>query len=105
MSPKTVRHIEAGVVFAGAVALLIWVPEQWFLELALAMVVGSVGGVFAVRKYIERLDSRAKELQSSGRPEEATVLRVRKVMMVDIGVALAIVALTAFIGLIVVYGD
>ena len=105
MSPKVVRNIEAGVVFVGAVALLIWVPERWFLEAAMAMLVGSIGGVFGIRKYIDRLDAQAKSLQSTGRPEEATVLRVRKLMIVDVGVALAIVGLTAFIALIVVYGD
>jgi hypothetical protein len=105
MSPKTVRNIEAGVVFAGAVALLIWVPQEWFLEVAMAMLVGAIGGVVGVRKYIERLEARAKSLQSSGRPEDATVLRVRQVLVTDLGVAFAIVGVTAFIGLIVVYGD
>src|SRR5689334_12543175 len=105
MSPKVARNIEAGVVCVGAIALLIWVPERWFLEVAMAMLVGSIGGVFGIRKYIDRLDAEAKSLQSSGRPEEATVLRVRKLMVVDVGMALAIVGLTAFISLIVVYGD
>jgi hypothetical protein len=105
MSPKVVRNIEAGVVFVGAAALLIWVPGEWFLEVAMAMLVGSIGAVFGIRKYIDRLDAEAKSLQSSGRPEEATVLRVRKVMLVDSGVAIAIVGLTAFIALLVVYAD
>ena len=105
MSPKVVRNIEAGAVFVGAVALLIWVPERWFFEVAMMMLVGTIGGVVGIRKYLDRLDTQAKSLQSSGRPEEATVLRVRRLMLVDAGVALAIVGLTAFIALIVVYGD
>lgn len=105
MSPKTVRYVEVGVVCAGVVALLVWVPERWFLELAMAMVAGSIGGVIGIRKYNDRLDAQAKSLQSAGRPEEATGLRIRKVLMVDLGVAIAMVGLTAFIALIVVYGD
>src|SRR5688572_10366409 len=105
MSPKVVRNIEAGVVFVGAVALLIWVPERWFLEVAMAMLAGAIGGVAGIRKYFDRLDKQAKSLEAAGRPEEATGLRIRRVMLTDLGVALAIVGVTAFVALIVVYGD
>jgi hypothetical protein len=105
MSPKAVKNIEAAVVLVGAAALLIWVPQHWFLEVALAMLAGSVLGVFALKKYLDLLDRQAKMLKGSNRPEEATVLQVRRLMLIDLGVAMAIVGLVAFIGLIVVYGD
>jgi hypothetical protein len=105
MSPKVVRNIEAGAVFVGAVALLIWVPQQWFLEVAMAMLLASIGAVFGIRKYFDRLDQQATSLEAAGRPEEATGLRIRRVMLTDLGVAIAIVGLTAFVALIVVYGD
>jgi hypothetical protein len=105
MSPKAVRNIEAGAVFVGAVALLIWVPQQWFLEVAMAMLVGAIGGVVAIRKYFDRLDEQVKSLEAAGRPEDATALRIRRVMLTDLAVAFAIVGLTAFIALVVVYGD
>jgi hypothetical protein len=81
------------------------VPGDWFLEVAMTMLVAAIGAVVGIRKYLDRLDTQAKSLQSSGRPEEATVLRVRRHMIEDAGVAIAIVGLTAFIALIAVYAD
>jgi hypothetical protein len=105
MPPKFARNIEAAVVVIGAVALLIAVPESYFLGVSGAMLVGGIAGTMGVKKYIERLDARAIALEKAGEPQEATALRVRKVMMVDVGMAFAIVGLIAFIGMIVVYGD
>ena len=105
MSPKLARNIEAGVVCVGVVALLIWVPERWFLELAMALLVAGIGGTLGARKYIERLVERANALDAAGESGEATVLRVRRRMVIDLGMAFAIVGLTAFIALLVVYGD
>jgi hypothetical protein len=105
MSPKAVKNIEAAVVLVGAAALLIWVPQHWFLEVGLAMLAGAGLGLFALKKYLDLLDRQVKKLKGSNRPEEATVLQVRRLVLVDLGVAMGIVGLVAFIGLIVVYGD
>ena len=105
MRPRTARNIECGVAFVAAGAVLIWVPGQWFLELAMAMLVGSILGVWGLKKYIDRLHKTAVALEKSDRPEEATVLRVRRLMIIDAGVLLGVVGLTAFIGLLVVYAD
>src|SRR5262245_24125208 len=105
MSPKTGRNIECGVVFVAAGALLIWVPGEWFLEVAMAMLVGSILAVWGLKKYIDGLHKSAVALEKSDRPEEATVLRVRRLMVIDAGVLVAVVGLTAFIGLLVVYSD
>jgi hypothetical protein len=105
MSPKAVKNFEAAVVLMGAVALLIWVPQRWFLEVALSMLAGAGLGLFALKKYLDLLARQTKKLKGSNRPDEATVLQVRRLMLIDLGVALAIVGLVAFIGLIVVYGD
>lgn len=105
MSPKALKNIEAAVVLIGAVALLIWVPQRWFLEVALGMLGGSGLGLFALKKYLDLLDRQVKRLEGSNRPDEATALAVRRLMLIDLGVAMAIVGLVAFIGLIVVYGD
>jgi hypothetical protein len=105
MSPKAVKNIEAAVVLAGAVALLVWVPQRWFLEAAMTMLVGAALGLFALKKYLDLLDRQVKKLKGSNRPEEATALQVRRLMLIDLGVAMGIVGLTAFIALIVVYGD
>ena len=105
MSPKAVRNIEAAVVFIGAAATLILVPERYFLPVSGGMLVLGIAGAMGARKYIEKLDSSAKDLESSGRGDEATALRVRRLMLIDVGVAFAIVGLTAFIGMLIVYGD
>jgi hypothetical protein len=105
MSPKIARNIEATVVIVGAVALLIMAPEEWFLYVSGAMLAGGIAGTMGAKKYIERLDARARELEKAGEPQEATMLRVRKLMVVDVGMAFAIVGLIAFIAMVVVYGD
>ena len=105
MSPKAVKQIEAGVVVVGAAALLIWVPQHWFFELAMGMLVVSVLVVAALKKYLDRLEKKARSLGSKGRHEEATVLRVRRVLLLDVAMVFALVAFTAFIALVVVYAD
>ena len=105
MAPQTARWIEVGVVVVGVAALLLWVPQRWFHVLAMAMLVLSVLAVLGLKKYMDGLHARAESLDSAGSPDEATVLRVRRIMLIDLGVAFAIVGLTSFIALIVVYGD
>ena len=53
MSLGRLSSAKAGVVFIGAVALLIWVPQRWFLEVALAMLACSGLGLFALKKYLD----------------------------------------------------
>ena len=80
-------------------------PDRYFLVTAFSMLGVGVAGVFGLKAYIAQLHTAAQSLESSGRPDEATALRVRQNLMVDAGVMLAMLGLAGFVALIVAYAD
>ena len=99
------RTIEVIVVLVASAALLIWVPERYFLGTSMAMLGSALAVVWLIKKYLDRLKKRMGGLKSSGRHDEATALKTREFLLLDLATMFAMAGLAAFIGLIIVYAD
>ena len=83
---STIRSIEAVVVMVGALAAWLFTPPEILLPSAFAALGVSVGGVWVLRKQIQKI------------PEQP--YNANRDLLVEIGVVLGMLGLAAFIVLL-----
>ena len=104
--PKDIaRSVEAIIVLVASAALLIWVPQRYFLATAMGMLGSAFVVLWLVKKYLDRLNRRMASLKSKGRHDEATALKTREFLLIDVATVFTMAGLAAFVGLIIVYAD
>ena len=91
LSGRTVRNIEAVVVLVGAFAASFFVPPETLIPTAVAVLAVSIGGVYAIRARMQRLDPREFGPQRE--------------FLLEIGVVVAMAGMAAFIILLVEFSD
>ena len=89
MKSTIFRTLEAILVMGGAVLAYIFVPHDTLMPMAWAVLVAGVAGVFATKAYIRKLDPATHG--------------PRRYLMMDVGMASALAAFTAFLVLVMAY--
>ena len=97
MRERTVRNIEAGVVLVGSLGAYVLVPEETLLPIAWTVLPVAVAGVFAIRAYMDR----SNKALASDPGADAVAIRERQTLLVELGVLLALLGLSAFIILLI----
>jgi hypothetical protein len=91
LSARTVRNIEAVVILAAAIAASIFVPYETLMPGAIGVMAVAVAGVWFIRTRMQKLDPR-----ESGPQRE---------FLLEIGTALAMAGLAAFLVLVIELAD
>jgi hypothetical protein len=94
LSAKVVRNLQVAFVLITPIVATLFVPHGILIPAAWSVFAVAVGGVVAVKWYMGRLQ-KAGTLDEPGRRQ----------FLVEIGMALAIPGLVAFIVLLVEYAD
>ena len=94
LSAKVVRNLQVAFVIAAPIAATIFVPHGILIPAAWGIFAVAVAGVVAIKWYMGRLE-KAGTLDEPG----------RRHFLVEVGMALAIPGLVAFIVLLVEYAD
>lgn len=90
-SARTVRNIQALVVFVGAIAASFFIPSETLVPVAVGVLAISVAAVYVIRGQMEKLD-----------PGQ---FGPRRAFLLEIGVVIAMAGLAAFIVLLVEFAD
>lgn len=132
LSENAVTGLQALLVLAGLVVLLVAVPHEWLRPASVAFTVAAVVAVLGVRSWIGRLRSAERMLAANGdRPPEellaallnplerrilavprrsstsgaVALLRARQSRLVSLGMAIAVPGLCAFLVAVYFYGS
>lgn len=92
LSRNAIRNLQALLVLVAPAAAWFFVPAEILLPLAWVTLAATVGGVFAIKAYMTKLQ---KESRLAG-PD--------RLFYIEVAMALAIVGFVAFVVLLIEYG-
>jgi hypothetical protein len=91
LTERSIRNIEAVLVLVGAIAAAVFVPSETLIPIAVGTLAVSAGGVYAIRRQMQRLDRRE--------------FRDRRALLLEIGMVLGMAGFAAFIVLLTALSD
>jgi hypothetical protein len=100
VSRNTRLNIQTALVLGGALAAWIFVPGEVLLPLSWGLLALGVGGVFAIKAYLQRLHAADARIESGEDLQAIQAIRDRKDLATQAAMALATAGFAAFLVLL-----